>query len=193
MKYLSRYKKEPHIPFQCLIPLPESGPTGNTGLESAFRAIKTTDQSISANALSIITFETIEFDLNNEYDRTSTFSPQQDGVYLIIAAVTFEPTDISVNYVTQALISVNNSFIAGSDNFMGGNSGFLNAVNPSTIVQLQAGDVVRISASSSVAGQFLAVLSHFEATRLPSPASNPSSPITISSSKINKQTFDKKL
>ncbi|AZV66531.1 hypothetical protein COA05_27645 [Bacillus thuringiensis] len=64
-------------------------PTGPTGFESAFRAFKSTDQSVTANTLSIVTFETTQFDLNGEYDGVSTFIPQQDGVYLIITTIIF--------------------------------------------------------------------------------------------------------
>ena len=95
-----------------------TGPTGPTGFESAFRAFKSIDQSVTANTLSIVTFETTQFDLNGEYDGVSTFIPQQDGVYLIITTIIFSPTDDTLNYVTEVFITVNSALIAGDDSFL---------------------------------------------------------------------------
>ncbi|MGA5660498.1 exosporium leader peptide-containing protein [Bacillus bombysepticus] len=150
-----------------------TGPTGPTGFESAFRAFKSTDQSVTANTLSIVTFETTQFDLNGEYDGVSTFIPQQDGVYLIITTIIFSPTDDTLNYVTEVFITVNSALIAGDDSFFGGNTGFLNAVTVSTIVQLNAGDMVQVQAGSTIDGVIASpLLTNFQAARFPSPVPN---------------------
>ncbi|EKS7866082.1 collagen-like protein [Bacillus cereus] len=150
-----------------------TGPTGPTGFESAFRAFKSTDQSVTANTLSIVTFETTQFDLNGEYDGVSTFIPQQDGVYLIITTIIFSPTDDTLNYVTEVFITVNSALIAGDDSFFGGNTGLLNAVTVSTIVQLNAGDMVQVQAGSTIDGAIASpLLTNFQAARFPSPVPN---------------------
>ncbi|WP_277996805.1 exosporium leader peptide [Bacillus cereus] len=150
-----------------------TGPTGPTGFESAFRAFKSTDQSVIANTLSIVTFETTQFDLNGEYDGVSTFIPQQDGVYLIITTIIFSPTDDTLNYVTEVFITVNSTLIAGDDSFFGGNTGLLNAVTVSTIVQLNAGDMVQVQAGSTIDGAIASpLLTNFQAARFPSPVPN---------------------
>ncbi|MGX5560832.1 exosporium leader peptide-containing protein [Bacillus thuringiensis] len=150
-----------------------TGPTGPTGFESAFRAFKSIDQSVTANTLSIVTFETTQFDLNGEYDGVSTFIPQQDGVYLIITTIIFSPTDDTLNYVTEVFITVNSALIAGDDSFFGGNTGLLNAVTVSTIVQLNAGDMVQVQAGSTIDGVIASpLLTNFQAARFPSPIPN---------------------
>ncbi|MEK4837918.1 exosporium leader peptide-containing protein [Bacillus sp. FSL L8-0152] len=149
------------------------GPTGATGFESAFRAFKSIDQSVTANTLSIVTFETTQFDLNGEYDGVSTFIPQQDGVYSIITTIIFSPTDDTLNYVTEVFITVNSALIAGDDSFFGGNTGLLNAVTVSTIVQLNAGDMVQVQAGSTIDGVIASpLLTNFQAARFPSPVPN---------------------
>ncbi|WP_434814292.1 exosporium leader peptide-containing protein [Bacillus tropicus] len=154
-------------------PAGPTGPTGPTGFESAFRAFKSTDQSVTANTLSLVTFETTQFDLNGEYDGVSTFIPQQDGVYLIITTIIFSPTDDTLNYVTEVFITVNSTLIAGDDSFFGGNTGLLNAVTVSTIVQLNAGDMVQVQAGSTIDGAIASpLLTNFQAARFPSPVPN---------------------
>ncbi|MDZ4542545.1 hypothetical protein CN419_02485 [Bacillus cereus] len=170
-----------------------TGITGPTGFESAFRAFKSTDQSVTANTLSIVTFETTQFDLNGEYDGVSTFIPQQDGVYLIITTIIFSPTDDTLNYVTEVFITVNSALIAGDDSFFGGNTGLLNAVTVSTIVQLNAGDMVQVQAGSTIDG-FIAspLLTNFQAARFPSPVPNTLFLLNNLSADWSKRPFSRK-
>ncbi|GAB6709629.1 exosporium leader peptide-containing protein [Bacillus cereus] len=170
-----------------------TGPTGPTGFESAFRAFKSTDQSVTANTLSIVTFETTQFDLNGEYDGVSTFIPQQDGVYLIIATIIFSPTDDTLNYVTEVFITVNSTLIAGDDSFFGGNTGLLNAVTVSTIVQLNAGDMVQVQAGSTIDGAIASpLLTNFQAARFPSPVPNTLFLLNNLSADWSKRPFSRK-
>ncbi|HDR5272354.1 TPA: collagen-like protein [Bacillus thuringiensis] len=170
-----------------------TGPTGPTGFESAFRAFKSTDQSVIANTLSIVTFETTQFDLNGEYDGVSTFIPQQDGVYLIITTIIFSPTDDTLNYVTEVFITVNSTLIAGDDSFFGGNTGLLNAVTVSTIVQLNAGDMVQVQAGSTVDGAIASpLLTNFQAARFPSPVPNTLFLLNNLSADWSKRPFSRK-
>ncbi|MDA2452698.1 hypothetical protein PDN63_30620 [Bacillus cereus] len=170
-----------------------TGPTGPTGLESAFRAFKSIDQSVTANTLSIVTFETTQFDLNGEYDGVSTFIPQQDGVYLIITTIIFSPTDDTLNYVTEVFITVNSALIAGDDSFFGGNTGLLNAVTVSTIVQLNAGDMVQVQAGSTIDGAIASpLLTNFQAARFPSPVPNTLFLLNNLSADWSKRPFSRK-
>ncbi|MGX5516020.1 exosporium leader peptide-containing protein [Bacillus cereus] len=170
-----------------------TGPTGSTGFESAFRAFKSIDQSVTANTLSIVTFETTQFDLNGEYDGVSTFIPQQDGVYLIITTIIFRPTDDTLNYVTEAFITVNSALIAGDDSFFGGNTGLLNAVTVSTIVQLNAGDMVQVQAGSTIDGVIASpLLTNFQAARFPSPVPNTLFLLNNLSADWSKRPFSRK-
>ncbi|MED3620875.1 hypothetical protein P4503_22755 [Bacillus thuringiensis] len=170
-----------------------TGPTGPTGFESAFRAFKSTDQSVTANTLSIVTFETTQFDLNGEYDGVSTFIPQQDGVYLIITTIIFSPTDNTLNYVTEVFITVNSALIAGDDSFFGGNTGLLNAVTVSTIVQLNAGDMVQVQAGSTIDGAIASpLLTNFQAARFPSPVPNTLFLLNNLSADWSKRPFSRK-
>ncbi|MRC18217.1 hypothetical protein GH866_21650 [Bacillus thuringiensis] len=170
-----------------------TGPTGPTGFESAFRAFKSTDQSVTANTLSIVTFETTQFDLNGEYDGVSTFIPQQDGVYLIITTIIFSPTDDTLNYVTEVFITVNSTLIAGDDSFFGGNTGLLNAVTVSTIVQLNAGDMVQVQAGSTIDGAIASpLLTNFQAARFPSPVPNTLFLLNNLSADWSKRPFSRK-
>ncbi|MFE8000654.1 collagen-like domain-containing protein, partial [Bacillus cereus] len=170
-----------------------TGPTGATGFESAFRAFKSIDQSVTANTLSIVTFETTQFDLNGEYDGVSTFIPQQDGVYLIITTIIFSPTDDTLNYVTEVFITVNSALIAGDDSFFGGNTGLLNAVTVSTIVQLNAGDMVQVQAGSTIDGVIASpLLTNFQAARFPSPVPNTLFLLNNLSADWSKRPFSRK-
>ncbi|OUB75315.1 exosporium leader peptide-containing protein [Bacillus thuringiensis] len=170
-----------------------TGPTGPTGFESAFRAFKSIDQSVTANTLSIVTFETTQFDLNGEYDGVSTFIPQQDGVYLIITTIIFSPTDDTLNYVTEVFITVNSALIAGDDSFFGGNTGLLNAVTVSTIVQLNAGDMVQVQAGSTIDGVIASpLLTNFQAARFPSPVPNTLFLLNNLSADWSKRPFSRK-
>ncbi|PFC69907.1 hypothetical protein CN290_28410 [Bacillus cereus] len=170
-----------------------TGPTGPTGFESAFRAFKSTDQSVTANTLSLVTFETTQFDLNGEYDGVSTFIPQQDGIYLIITTIIFSPTDDTLNYVTEVFITVNSTLIAGDDSFFGGNTGLLNAVTVSTIVQLNAGDMVQVQAGSTIDGAIASpLLTNFQAARFPSPVPNALFLLNNLSADLSKRPFSRK-
>ncbi|PGM96024.1 exosporium leader peptide-containing protein [Bacillus cereus] len=188
--FLSSAAINPNLVGPTLPPIPPfTLPTGPTGIESAFRAIKTTDQSIIAGPSPIITFETTQYDLNGEYDGSSTFIPKQDGVYLIISTLLFTPTDQPAANIIAAFITVNNIMIAADDSFIGTNTGFLNVVTVSTIIQLQAGDTVLIQAASNINGTIPTGVVHFEAARFPSPAPNPIFPINPIFRSLNERTI----
>lgn len=142
--------------------------------QSAFRAINIAfEQDVTADVPVIpVLYPNEIFDLNNEYDPiTSTYTPKQDGVYLIIASVNFFP-DIVTNYRVLVLIRVNDIPVA-SDNDFFGEIPIGDVTSVSAILPLKAGDTVNVAASSSTDGTILSTAfafpTHFEAARFPSP------------------------
>ncbi|SDH83946.1 hypothetical protein [Alteribacillus bidgolensis] len=124
---------------------------------SAFRAIGT-QQLIPANTVTKVNFPTERFDAAGEYDpATSTFIPETDGVYNIIATVNFIPNfnDRDINFVARVNIRLNGNFVIGVDTSyrlagnVAGQQNPPNIVNASTVVELQAGDRVDVTAQSS--------------------------------------------
>ncbi|GAB6430860.1 hypothetical protein bcgnr5390_01590 [Bacillus luti] len=139
---------------------------------SAFRAIKTGIQNIPADTFVKVLFQNEQFDLANEYNpATSIFIPKTKGVYSVIGTIAFIPNNINVNYRARVEIRVNGNPAIAIDNDFFGPINFANVVAVSSIIQLNAGDLVEIFAQSSVAGVISNVenSTHFEAARFPSP------------------------
>lgn len=139
---------------------------------SAFRAIKTGIQNVPADTFVKVLFQNEQFDLANEYNpATSIFIPKTRGVYSVIGTIAFIPNNINVNYRARVEIRVNGNPAIAIDNDFFGPINFANVVAVSSIIQLNAGDLVEIFAQSSVAGVISNVenSTHFEAARFPSP------------------------
>lgn len=142
---------------------------------SAFRAQSNANRAVPANTSVKVPYLNEQFDLANEYNpATSTFIPNTDGVYSIIASVSFFP-NVPTQYRVALEIRLNGNQVAAADNdFFGALANITNAVTVSSILQLQAGDTVEIFVLSNVAGTLLTqglnvAASHFEAARFPSP------------------------
>ncbi|MFE5318222.1 hypothetical protein ACFQ88_05885 [Paenibacillus sp. NPDC056579] len=139
---------------------------------SAFRAVNATaDQTVTANTpVAPVQYPNQIFDLNNEYNpATSTFTPKQDGKYLIIASVSFFPADVSTNYRLVLNIRVNNNPVVTDDEFFGANpvpTG--DQISVSGILKLKKCDKVTISLFPTTNGIIAAEPrgTHFEASRL---------------------------
>ncbi|MED2711436.1 hypothetical protein, partial [Bacillus toyonensis] len=179
-KYCNEYKKKSHDCYrkssQCDGKYVKVNCCGNKKEElvraSAFRAVNTVNQPILANTSVKVLFQNEQFDLANEYNPvTSTFMPKTRGVYSVLGNITFSPNDINVNYRARVEIRVNGNTAIAIDNDFFGPIGFGNVVSVSTIIQLNAGDIVEIYAQSSIDGVLspLEDGSHFEAARFPSP------------------------
>ncbi|MES9690140.1 ABC transporter permease [Bacillus toyonensis] len=139
---------------------------------SAFRARNTVNQNVPANTFVKVLFQNEQFDLANEYNpATSTFSPRTRGVYSVLGTIGFLPNNPNLNYRARVEIRVNGNPAIAIDNDFFGPINFVNVVNVSTILQLEAGDRVEIFAQSSIAGIIDASEdgAHFEAARFPSP------------------------
>ncbi|PDY15550.1 ABC transporter permease, partial [Bacillus cereus] len=82
---------------------------------------------------------------------TSTFMPKTRGVYSVLGNITFSPNDINVNYRARVEIRVNGNTAIAIDNDYFGTGVFVNNdVSVTSILQLEAGDVVEIFAESSI-------------------------------------------
>ena len=143
---------------------------------SAFRAVNTVNQPVLANTPVKVLFQNEQFDLANEYNPvTSIFTPKTRGVYSVLGNITFSPNDFNVNYRARVEIRVNgNPAIAIDNDFFGTGVFFNNDVSVTTILQLEAGDLVEVFAESSIAGVIVQNVNgvntvHFEAARFPSP------------------------
>jgi hypothetical protein len=143
---------------------------------SAFRAVNNAPQNIATNTFTKVLFQTEQFDLANKSNpNASTFIPSKGGVYNITATVTFATQP--VNRSSFVGIRVNGVIITAGDNdFFGPLTGFSNVVTATTILRLNAGDLVDVVAVSSVPDIILVNdptivfnYTHFEAARFPSP------------------------
>ncbi|MGX5568747.1 hypothetical protein ACWKT7_23870 [Bacillus toyonensis] len=183
-KYCNEYKKKSHDCYrkssQCDGKYVKVNCCGNKKEElvraSAFRAVNTVNQPILANTSVKVLFQNEQFDLANEYNPvTSTFMPKTRGVYSVLGNITFSPNDINVNYRARVEIRVNgNTAIAIDNDYFGTGVFFNNDVSVTSILQLEAGDVVEIFAESSIDGVIVQNVNglntvHFEAARFPSP------------------------
>ncbi len=149
---------------------------------SGFKAFNESSEQnvIAEDPVFPVFYPDVEFDLNNEYDpMTNTFTPKQDGMYLIIASIGFFPEDETLNYRLVLNIRVNTiPVVSDSEFFSGVPLPIGDIVTVSGILQLNAGDDVQISLFSSVDGSIAPepdstrLTIHFEAARLPSPLMN---------------------
>lgn len=153
---------------------------------SAFRAgsggltVNLDTTGIGSQFASQLFFPSVQFDLNNEYDpSTSTFTPKVGGVYTISALAQYIDDSPPITRESKIYLSIgiNGQYSNGEDDFIlnppqGGSMGHLVSIN--TIIHLNAGDKVDVffapqsfsgfgGAKGSVVGIF------FAAARIPSP------------------------
>ena len=173
-KYCKEYKKKHHDCCKNTCKCHDN--KDNLVRASAFRARNTVNQNVPANTFVKVLFQNEQFDLANEYNPvTSIFTPKTRGVYSVLGNITFSPNDFNVNYRARVEIRVNgNPAIAIDNDFFGTGVFFNNDVSVTTILQLEAGDLVEVFAESSIAGVIVQNVNgvntvHFEAARFPSP------------------------
>lgn len=150
------------------------GPTGPTSPVpiSAFRAENNTDQEVSINTEVVIAFPNVIFDLAGEYVLPNTFTPTITGVYSLSVSAFFLATTPG-SAVIRISFHVNGAF----------RSYYITEVQPraagqavidttafTTILQLQAGDLVTVRFLSTQAGtiQNDGNATYFTAARFPS-------------------------
>lgn len=145
-------------------------------IASAFRAINLANQNVPADTFVKVLFQFAQFDLANEYTPVnSTFISKKAGIYSILGTISFSPNNPNIDYRARIEIRINgNPAVAIDNDFFGEGVNFANAVNVSTILQLEAGYRVEIFAESSVDGTILTdtdgiISTYFEAARFLSP------------------------
>jgi hypothetical protein len=119
-----------------------------------------------------VTYPLQIFDLNDlEYNpATSTFIPQQNGVYLICASVLFLRENPNIDTFLSIDITVG-GLIANERQFYGAGTVVQPVIAVCTIAQLQANQQVQVGFLASQPGSILPADfgTHFEAARFPSP------------------------
>ncbi|MFE5430809.1 hypothetical protein [Peribacillus simplex] len=142
--------------------------------KSAFRAVNdVANQTVPADTEVKVLFPTEQFDLGHEYNPAkSTFIPNEDGVYLIIASVQFSPNNTNDPYRVLIKIRVNGNDVARDNDFFS-TLDIDNDVAVSTIVELEEGDKVKVFLESTTAGEIVSdsATTRFEAARLVSSSS----------------------
>ncbi|MEC0274451.1 hypothetical protein [Peribacillus frigoritolerans] len=151
------------------------GPAGPSEPESAFRAQKEVVEEQNyptADTPIQVTYPLQIFDLNDlEYNpATSTFIPQQNGVYLICASVLFLRENPNIDTFLSIDITAG-GLIANGRQFYGAGTVVQPVIDVCTIAQLQANQQVQVRFLANQPGSILPADfgTHFEAARFPSP------------------------
>ncbi|MBU4640474.1 complement C1q domain-containing protein [Bacillus toyonensis] len=135
--------------------------------QSAFKATQNTLQPLIANEPTRILFPVEVFDINNEYDpSTSIFVPRQNGIYTFDTSIAFIPTPGSSSSI---ILDIRVNGISVSRNEQSGSPNESLIVKTSTIALLQAGDRVDIFAEAgSTNGNIVGIpsLTYFEGARI---------------------------
>jgi hypothetical protein len=90
-----------------------NGGTGATALGPAFSAIKTATQTRSSGVWTKVTFDTEEYDTNNNF-ASSTFTPTIAGYYLCTARTTLVADGTAMNEIATALYKNGSVFKNGN-------------------------------------------------------------------------------
>ncbi|EJQ50578.1 hypothetical protein QUG02_14020 [Bacillus hominis] len=157
----------------CAFPISESVLIPQSG----FRAInRELEQKVGPADLTLISYPNEIFDLNNEYNPiTSTFTPKQNGVYLIIASIGFFP-NVPASYSARLFITINGEAVVADNDFLSEELEIVNILSVSTILKLSAGSNVQVIAQATTDGNTVPEplggtvdFMHFEAVRFPFP------------------------
>lgn len=124
---------------------------------AAFRAVNNQEQRIDeVGVFDKVLFQTEQFDIGNIYNaNNSTFVPRKDGVYYVAGTVSFLPDNTTEDYRVRVEIRVNGVSVAADNDYWGEIDQpflFVNAINVSTILQLEAGDLVEVFITSTTPG-----------------------------------------
>jgi 6-phosphofructokinase len=136
------------------------GGNGNNEETAAFRAVNNQDQRIDAvGGFDKVLFQNEQFDIGNIYNaNNSTFVPRKDGVYYVAGTVSFLPDSTTEGYRVRVEIRVNGVSVAADNDYWGEIDQpflFVNAINVSTILKLEAGDLVEVFITSTTPGVIL--------------------------------------
>lgn len=112
----------------------------SSGSGSCFRAIRTNSMNIPSSTNTTITYDTEDFDVNNDFDpSTGVFKPSQAGYYVIMASVVWDGT----NQFTPRLTLLKNGTIFHEDGYDESISGSL-ATSIHTIIKSDGTDDYRV-------------------------------------------------
>jgi hypothetical protein len=135
---------------------------------SAFRAHKTSSQSVPEGVVTDVTFDTVDLDLASEYSATtSAFTVRTAGFYLVGCHPIFETGAAGTSGYGVAYIMING--INGPSRQSGFFGDFWTASRDAVnVVRLSAGDVVQcaVQHSNTGAARIVRSVSSFEATRI---------------------------
>lgn len=135
---------------------------------SAFRADSASQVVTAEQPLTHVYYQNVVFDLCDDYNpMDSIFVPRCQGVYLIIASAFFASAT-AVDYRTLIAIRVNDVLVDEQNAFWGESQAGARSsvVRLSSILHLEAGDVVDVVFTSTVDG--LIWDGNFQAARFPS-------------------------
>ncbi len=137
--------------------------------QSAFRAVKSTDQAISPpNPFTLVTFGDVQFDCDDEYyPSVSAFISKQDGIYLISSKLIFLSGVDSVSSLA-VYISLDGGVTSQQSVFEHALAGLILTAEVSALLELAAGATVQIFALSTVSGILLGDFCDFSAVRVSS-------------------------
>ncbi len=129
---------------------------GNRETDS-FRAVNDSPQQIEeANTFYKVLFQDEQFDNGDIYNaNNSTFVPRRSGVYYVAGTVTFNANDGTIPYRVRVELRVNGVSVAADNDFwdeIDNQFIYVNAINVSTILQLEAGDLVEVFLTSTAPG-----------------------------------------
>lgn len=140
---------------------------------SAFRAGRTNPfgQGIEANTPTVVSFDQEIFDVNDEYDpTTSTFTAKEEGVYSFSFTLFFS-TNSAANHIFDVFIVVNNDLSNPQTSFLHElNTASFQSYHLATTVSLQPSDTVNVQVRSAQSGVLIgdSTERHFEGARFPS-------------------------
>jgi hypothetical protein len=103
-----------------------------------------------------VTFDTVDFDLNNEYTAaTGVFSPKSAGTYVVYCNVFYSAS--SATAVGDLTIEVNGAGVGDNHNYIPTLGGAVvgTGITASSAVSLKAGDQVVCEAGGGAVGQVL--------------------------------------
>ncbi|SFD67738.1 C1q domain-containing protein [Paenibacillus catalpae] len=127
----------------------KKGKRTRTIRKSAFRAVSNQFQTVLSTRVPQVIYAQEEFDLENEYNpATSTFTPEQNGVYSFTASVLFGSEPVTSVSVTLAVL-VNNDVKLSSLETLSSGRGI---VLTTGIVRLRKGDAVTVVIQTSAEG-----------------------------------------
>ncbi|MGM0838680.1 MAG: hypothetical protein ACQEV7_21300 [Bacillota bacterium] len=147
-RYRRDYDKAIKINVNC-----EGKGNGDQDETAAFRAVNDQDQRVEV-------FQNEQFDIGNIYNAAaSTFVPLKEGVYSVAGTVTFLPDSTTTEYHVRVEIHVKGVSVAADNDYWGDikvtGVRFVNAINVSTILLIQPGDLVEVCVTSTTPGVIL--------------------------------------